>query len=121
MGWNWNLEGKDFREENLMFEETLEISPPFRTSFYLVHRSSFDMYETHWSVSYFPGMEANGVVIGRFDIPRTLVPDCVRGVIMSKAEKIIMSRDFVLEEIPVFSDWDGIRVSSMGMIFGRRV
>lgn len=105
-----------------MFEETLEISPPFKSPLYYVYRATFDMHNNYWNVAYFPeGEETCGVVIGRFPISRKMLNDCVREIILDSAEQIILSRDVILKEIPVYTTWDGAMVSSVGMIFGRRV
>jgi len=79
------------------------------------------MDNNYWNVTYFPGMGSDsGVVIGKFHISRKMPNDCVREIILVSAERIILSKDVVSKEIPVYTTWDGIGFSN-GMIFGRRI
>jgi len=108
-----------------MFEETIEISPSFKTPsfktpFYYVYRDSFDMDNNYWSVEFCPGIGDGGIIIGKFHISRKVLNDDVRGIIFASVEHIIMSRDVILNEIPVYTIWDGIGISKE-KIFGRRI
>lgn len=96
------------------FLETLEISPPQKDPFYLVWLISFDKYIDRCCVSYFQGGKVRGYLIGSFDLSRNTWPGIVKGIIASRSKHIIMSRNVILEEIPVFTTWDGKSFTTPG-------
>lgn len=102
--------------EDVSFVEELVTSPKRRNPFYLVWRNSYNMEDNFVSISYFGGLDGYGTVMGSFSLPRSLPNDSVRRILLSAADKIIMSKEVVSKEIPVFTNWD-----TQCMVFGRRV
>lgn len=96
------------------FLETLEISHPQKDPFFLVWLISFDKYIDRCCVSYFQCGKVRGYLIGSFDLSRNAWPGIVKGIISSHAEEIIMSNHVILNEIPVFTTWDGKSFTTPG-------
>lgn len=107
--------------EDVSFVEELVVSPKRRDPFYLIWRNSFNPENSFLSISRFGGLDGCGTVVGGFSLPRSLQNDSVREILLSKADEILLSKEVVSREIPLFMNWDGARFSSQSMVFGRRV
>ena len=108
--------------EDVSFFEEPVASPKRRNPFYLVRRNSYNSENNFLSISRFGRLDGIGTVLGSFSLSRSLSNDSVREILLSKAVEIIMSKEVVSKEIPVFMNWDGMKAfPAQGMSFGRRV
>lgn len=95
-----------------------------KSPYYIVFRSKrySSRYGDIFHISLFSlPYEKPETIVGWFKIQPDVPTNSMRRLILENAESIIVSRNVVMSEVPIFITWNGEKFSDDKTVFGRMV